>query len=90
MIREEIQKPPFIHFGLGKQNITKNAGESFKIYQKNVYRDEINFQINSINATYENTFTINVAGVYTYTGRIKDILAQQNFINGNTITITII
>lgn len=89
MILEEIQRPPFIHFGLMKQSLTIAAGESFKIYQRVVYNGDYVFRINGVVAKYENDYTENTAGTYTYDCVIDDKLSGKQ-ISGNTITVTVV
>jgi len=89
MIIEQLTKPPFIHFGLMKQTLTVNAGENFKIFQKNLYLDISQVKINDVVAKYENNYTINTPGVYNYETKIDNSIALKEII-GNTITVTVV
>lgn len=88
MIVEEINRPPFIHFGLMKQSITVEVGQPFKIFQRNVYNDDYVFKINGVVADYEKEFVINTAGEYSYTAVLDDKLSIKE-ITGNTIVVNV-
>ena len=87
MIVEEITKPPYIHFGLGKESLTVEFGQTFKIFQRNIYLDDYEFKINNVAATYENEFTASVSTTYKVT-MINKLNAIKE-IDGNTITLTV-
>lgn len=89
MIIEEIQRPPFIHFGLMKQSITVLSGVAFKVYQKNVYNSDYVFKINNVVASYENEYTLTTTGNHYFSVKLNDKLSPKEM-NGNTITVTVI
>ena len=89
MIVEEITKPPYIHFGLGKESLTIEVGQTFKIFQRNVYLDDYDFKINGVAATYENEFTASAIGETSYTVTMTNKLDVKD-VDGNIITLTTI
>ena len=89
MIIEEIQRQPFIHFGLMKQNITVSSGVDFKIFQKNVYNDDYVIKVNNVLATYENTYNLTTLGDTIFSVKIAGKLSTKE-INGNEIKVTVI
>ena len=86
MIVEEITKPPYIHFGLGKESLTIEVGQTFKIFQRNVYLDDYDFKINGVAATYENEFTASAIGETSYTVTMTNKLDVKD-VDGNIITV---
>jgi len=86
MIVEEINRPPFIHFGLMKQSITVQVGQPFKIFQRNVYNDDYVFKINGVVADYEKEFIITTAGEHTFIATLDNKLAIKE-VDGNTIVV---
>jgi hypothetical protein len=90
MIVEEITKPPYIHFGLGKESLTIEIGQSFKIFQRNVYLDDYEFKINNAAATYENEFTASAIGETTYKVTMINKLSSVKEIDGNIIALEVV
>jgi len=88
MIVEEIQRPPFIHFGIMRQTLSVEIGKTFKVFQRNVYNDDYSFEINTVSATYENEFTASTVGVETFKGTLANKLGVKE-VDGNIITLTV-
>ena len=90
MILEAINKKPYIHFGLNKQEITASVNEVITIWQDNLYVREL--QSENPTAKLENpkknnnSFTIsyNSVGVYEYE------LNFDNAESSNTLKINVI
>lgn len=95
MIRENIEKEPFIHFGFNRQQINTYIGEEITIWQDSLYNSNYDYAMAFQGATIVSQsmgkFVISYNSLGNYNAMV--VISDDNktlIKNSNTITINVV